>query len=367
MSAEGPVMIMAGGTGGHIFPALAVADVLRNRNIPVVWLGSRNSMEERLVPSKGIEFVGLGVKGLRGKGLPALMVAPFKMVWAVMQAAVAIIRRRPRAVLGLGGFASGPGGLAAVLLRKPLYVQEQNAIPGLTNRTLARYSRCVMEGFPGSFQNLKKPVLHTGNPVREAIENLTPPVARMVDRTGPIRLFVMGGSLGAKRLNEVVPEALALLDEVFRPEVRHQTGELHLQATQDGYRKANVKADVVAFIDDMADVYGWADLVIARAGALTIAELTQAGLASILVPYPHAVDDHQTVNAQALVRRDAAVLIPDDELTATRLKAELMKLLVGRKHLLDMAEAARSLARPKAAEQVARVCLGEIDCSEAVA
>lgn len=363
MSAEGPVMIMAGGTGGHIFPALAVADVLRSKNVPVVWLGSRDSMEERLVPSQGIEFVSLDVKGLRGKGLTALFAAPFKLTWAVMQAAVAIIKRRPRAVLGLGGFASGPGGLAAVLLRKPLYVQEQNAIPGLTNRTLARFSRCVMEGFPGSFRNLHKSALHTGNPVRETIENLASPIGRMVNRSGPIRLFVMGGSLGAKRLNEVVPEALALLDDAFCPKVRHQTGEFHLQATQLGYHKAGVEADVVAFIDDMADVYGWADLVIARAGALTIAELAQAGLASILVPYPHAVDNHQTVNAQTLVKREAAILIPDDELTAARLKAELIKLLVGRKHLLDMAEAARGLARPKAAELVARVCLGEVDCS----
>lgn len=367
MSGEGPVMIMAGGTGGHIFPALAVADVLRNRNIPVIWLGSRNSMEERLVPSRGIEFVGLGVKGLRGKGLIALFAAPFKLTWAVIQASIAIIKRRPRAVLGLGGFASGPGGLAAVLLRKPLYVQEQNAIPGMTNRTLARFSRCVMEGFPGSFRNLPKPALHTGNPVRETIENLTPPAERMSNRTGPVRLFVMGGSLGAKRLNEVVPEALTLLDDALCPEVRHQTGESHLQATRDGYRQANVKADVAAFIDDMADVYGWADLVIARAGALTIAELAQAGLASILVPYPHAVDDHQTVNAQVLVKRKAAILIPDNELTATRLKAELLGLLAGREQLLDMAETAHTLARPKAAEQVARVCLGEIDCSEVAA
>jgi len=363
MSAKAPVMIMAGGTGGHIFPALAVAEVLRKRNIPVVWLGSRNSMEERLVPSTGIEFIGLSVKGLRGKGIATLLIAPFKLSWAVMQAAVAVVKRRPRAVLGLGGFASGPGGLAAVILRKPLYVQEQNAIPGMTNRTLARFSRCVMEGFSGSFQNLTKPVLHTGNPVRQTIEQLASPAERMAGRTGPARLFVMGGSLGAKSLNEVVPETLALLDETYRPEVRHQTGELHLQAARDCYRQSNVKADVVAFIDDMAEVYGWADLVIARAGALTVAELAQAGLASILVPYPHAVDDHQTVNAQVLVQVGAAVLIADHELTTARLKIELTHLLASREKLFQMAETAHTQARPNAAETVARVCLGEIDCA----
>lgn len=367
MSAEAPVMIMAGGTGGHIFPALAVAEVLRQRNIPVVWLGSRNSMEERLVPSRGYEFIGLGVKGLRGKGIGTLLAAPFKLVWAVMQAAGAIRRKRPRAVLGLGGFASGPGGLAAVLLRKPLYVQEQNAIPGMTNRTLARFSRCVMEGFPGSFRNLKKPVLHTGNPVRQSVQEIPPPSVRFRDRSGPVRLFVMGGSLGAQRLNEVVPQTLAMLDENQRPVVRHQTGEAHLQRTREAYQQAGIDAEVVAFIDDMAAVYGWADLVIARAGALTIAELAQAGLAAVLVPYPHAVDDHQTVNARVLVEREAAILIPDQTLTPERLRQELTALLADREKLLRMAKAAHALARPDAAERVAKVCLGEIDCLEAAA
>lgn len=363
MSAEAPVMIMAGGTGGHIFPALAVADALRERDVPVVWLGSRNSMEAGMIPARGIEFIGLGVKGIRGKGGLALLLMPLKLSWAVLQAMRAILERRPRAVLGLGGFASGPGGLAAVLLRKPLFVQEQNAIPGLTNRTLARFSRCVMEGFPGSFDALSKPVLFTGNPVRDSIEALAPVASRLSARKGPMRLLVIGGSLGARRLNEVVPETLAMFEISQRPLVCHQTGKQNLAATRTQYHQMGIEAEVVDFIDDMAEKYAWADIVIARAGAITIAELAHAGLASILVPYPFAVDDHQTVNAQALVQRGAAILIQDDQLTAGRLKTALDELLLDRAKLVKMGEAAHTLSRPRSAETVMRVCLGERTCS----
>lgn len=363
MSAAAPVMIMAGGTGGHIFPALAVADALRERNIPVIWLGSRNSMEAGLIPTHDIEFIGLGIKGVRGKGLLTLALMPVKLGMAVLQAMWTILQRQPRAVLGLGGFASGPGGLAAVLLRKPLYVQEQNAIPGLTNRTLARFSRCVMEGFPGSFENSSRPVLFTGNPVRQSIELLAPTGSRLAARTGAMRLLVLGGSLGARRLNEVVPEALALFDNSQFPLVCHQTGKQNLASTSAVYQELGLKVEVVDFIEDMAAKYAWADLVIARAGAITIAELAHAGLASILVPYPHAVDDHQTVNAQALTNRQAAILISEDQLSAEALQQTLQELLADRTGLIQMGEAAHTLSRPQSASTVMRVCLGEITCA----
>jgi len=364
MSNDAPVMIMAGGTGGHIFPALAVADALRNRNIPVVWLGSQNSMEAGLIPRQGIPFIGLGVTGVRGKGLFTMLLMPFKLVWAMWRSMLVIRRQRPQAVLGMGGFASGPGGLAAVIMGKPLYIQEQNAVPGMTNRVLARYSRCVMEGFPDSFKDLQKPVLFTGNPVRHSIAMLAPTAQRHAGRDGPIRVLVLGGSRGARRLNESVPDALSLMDVSLRPQICHQTGGNDLALTRERYQVYKINAEVVDFIDDMAAKYAWADLVVARAGALTITELSQAGLASVLVPYPYAVDDHQTVNASVLVKRGAAILIQDQEVTAQRLNELLQPLLEDRTKLIAMGEKAYELARPDAAEQVMQVCLGEVACEE---
>ncbi len=354
-----PVMIMAGGTGGHIFPALAVAASLRARAVPVVWLGSRGGMETRLVPRHGIPLVEVSVSGLRGKGGLALMAAPFRLLLALMQALRAQIRHRPRAVLGMGGFAAGPGGVAAWLLRKPLYIHEQNAIPGMTNRYLARLSRVVMQGFPGSFPAAR--AVTVGNPVRQALLALADPAERLGARRGPLRVLIIGGSLGALKLNRVVPEALAGLP--VRVDVWHQCGARHLQETEGGYERAGLTARIEPFIDDMAEAYGWADVVIARAGALTVSEIAQVGLASILVPYPHAVDDHQTANAMNLVSRGAARHIADAVLTPRRLQQELGPLLEDRGRLLAMAQAATALRRPDAAEVVAGICLGEIDPS----
>ena len=365
MSANAPLMIMAGGTGGHIFPALAVADSVRAREIPVVWLGSRGGMETRLVPQHGIDIVALSVKGLRGKGAVALLFAPFKLTIAVLQAVRAILKYQPRAVLGLGGFASGPGGIAAWLLRKPVFVHEQNAIPGMTNRWLARIARCVMAGFPTSFRMVAAgcPVVYTGNPVRREIVALPPVAMRMADRTGAMRLLIIGGSLGALRLNQVIPAALAGL-EGYDVEVWHQCGARHVDITRQSYADAGVAARIEPFIEDMAEAYGWADLVIARAGALTVAELIQVGVAALLVPYPHAVDDHQTVNARTLVDIGAARLMADGELTPEALSPVLTELLSDRTPLLRMAESSNSLKTPQSAEHVARICLGEMRCED---
>ena len=358
-----PMMIMAGGTGGHIFPALAVAEVLRRRQVPVIWLGSKGGMEERIVPGHGIPMVTLRVKGLRGKGMGTLLLAPFKLAFAVIEALTAMLRHRPRAVLGLGGFASGPGGVAAWLLRKPLFIHEQNAIPGMTNRWLALNSRCVMEGFPGSFRTVgtTRPVIHTGNPVRREIVALPPAEARQQGRGGPVRLLVIGGSLGALRLNTTVPGAVARLAGV-EVDIWHQCGARHLEATRSAYAEAGVEARIEPFIEEMAEAYGWADLVVARAGALTVAELIQVGVAAVLVPYPYAVDDHQTANARVLVEAGAAKLIADAEVSAASLAGLLQPLLSDRRTLQRMALAAAPLKRPDAARHVAEICLGERDC-----
>ena len=357
---SGPVMIMAGGTGGHIFPALAVADELRRRGVPVVWLGSRGKMEARIVPTHGYELVELSISGLRGSDLKTRMLAPMRLLRAVAQAVTVMRRYRPRAVLGMGGFAAGPGGLAAALLRIPLIIHEQNAIPGMTNRWLARLATQVFEGFPESFRRvrLSREVRHTGNPLRSELLALTPASARLSESRGPLRLFVIGGSLGALKLNQTVPRALALLPPETRPEVWHQSGERHLDATRQLYADAGVAARVDAFLNSMAAPYTWTDLVLARAGALTIAELAQCGLPAVLVPYPHAVDDHQTANAQLLVARGAAVLIPDIELTPERLAAVLFDLNRDRADLLRMSEASQGLSRPEAAHVIADALVG---------
>ncbi len=362
-----PVMIMAGGTGGHIFPALAVADCLRQRDVPVIWLGSKGGMENRLVPAAGIPLVALSVRGLRGKGVTTLLLAPFKLLWSLSQAFAALMRYRPRAVLGLGGFASGPGGLAAWILRRPLYIHEQNAIPGMTNRWLSRFSRCVMEAFPGSFSHIttRSPVLHVGNPVRASIVKIPEAQVRLEGRSGPVRIFVMGGSLGALKLNEVVPKAVAGLSSTV--EVWHQTGERHLAATREHYADAGIEARIESFIEDMAEAYAWADLVIARAGALTISELTQVGVAAILVPYPYAVDDHQAANANVLVEKEAAILVADKDLAEASLQTLLEELTANRSKLIEMSLAASELKRPQAAQVVMEICLGTRDPEEAKA
>ncbi len=351
-----PVLIMAGGTGGHVFPALALARRLREQSVEVIWLGTRRGIEARLVPAEGIAIEWLSVGGLRGKGLSTRLAAPWRLTVALWQALRVMWRRRPSVVVGLGGFVTGPGGVAAWLTRRPLLIHEQNAIAGFTNRCLAYLAREVLEAFPGSF----RPGVRTraiGNPVRREIAALPAPAERLARRRGAVRLLVIGGSQGAVRLNTVVPYALARLDG-NRFEVRHQAGERWCEACRQSYADAGVAADVRPFIDDMAEAYAWADLAICRSGALTVSELASAGLGAVLVPFPAAVDDHQTYNARHLVRAGAAVLIADRELTAQRLAAELERLSAERAVLLAMAEHARSLAKPDATEQLAAACLG---------
>jgi UDP-N-acetylglucosamine--N-acetylmuramyl-(pentapeptide) pyrophosphoryl-undecaprenol N-acetylglucosamine transferase len=347
---------MAGGTGGHVFPALALARELRARAWRVVWLGTRRGLEARVVPAEQIPIEWLTVSGLRGKGVLPWLLAPLRLTRALMEALSALRRHRPVVVIGLGGFVSGPGGVAAYLLRRPLLIHEQNAIAGFTNRCLARLADRVLAAFPGAFgAGVDAQVI--GNPVRAEIAALPPPAERFAQRAGAMRILVIGGSQGATRLNTIVPHALARLAGVVAFDVRHQSGERWLGAAQRSYAEAHIGARVTPFIEDMAEAYGWADLVICRAGALTVSELAAAGVASVLVPFPAAVDDHQTCNAAFLVRESAALTIADHELTAEHLASALTELCRGRGKLLAMAERARLLARPQATAELALACM----------
>ena len=347
-----PVLIMAGGTGGHIFPGLAVAECLRGQGVPVAWLGAVGGMETRVVPAHGIELHTVAVGGLRGKGWKTRLLAPLMLLRALL-ASLALLRRlRPRSVLSMGGYVAGPGGLAAWLLRRPLLVHEQNRVAGFTNRKLAALARRVLAGFDGVLPQAQ----WVGNPVRAVIGALPPPAQRMADRPGAPRLLVLGGSLGARALNLAVPQALARLEPGQRPEVLHQCGSRGLDEARAAYAQAGVEARVVAFIDDMADAYGWADLAVCRAGALTLAELSAAGLGALLVPFPYAVDDHQTRNAEVLAAVGAAEIMQENALDNQQLAQRLAALLGDRTALLAMAEAARTLAKPDAAQVIARAC-----------
>ena len=349
------VLIMAGGTGGHVFPALALARELRARSWQIVWLGTRRGLEARLVPAEQIPMEWLSVGGLRGKGALVWLMAPLRLVRALMQALAVIRRQRPALVVGLGGFAAGPGGVAAWLLRKPLLIHEQNAVAGFTNRCLARVARRVLAGFPGSFAPRVRAQV-VGNPVRREIVELPPPAQRFALREGAIRVLVLGGSQGAARLNAIVPFALARVQSLGF-EVRHQTGERWLHSAQRHYAQAGVSARLHSFIEEMAEAYGWADLVICRSGALTISELAAAGVGAVLVPFPAATDDHQTRNAAVLTAAGGAVMIAEHALSAERLAEQLLALCAGRSRLLAMAECARTLARPRATQQLADACI----------
>jgi len=351
-----PILIMAGGTGGHIFPALAVARALRRRNEQVVWLGTRRGLEAELIPAEGIPLERIRVSGLRGKGWLAWLLAPVRLVFAVADALRVLLRLKPKVVLGMGGFASGPGGLAAWLLRRPLVIHEQNSVAGLTNRLLAGIAREVLEAFPGSFSSKVRTQV-VGNPVRAEIVNLPAPEQRLHARQGRLRVLVLGGSQGAKVLNAVVPQAMALLPAARRPDVIHQAGSLTYEVALDAYRTAGVGAKVERFIENMAEAYAWADLVICRAGALTVSELAAAGLGAVLVPYPAAVDDHQTGNANYLVQAGAGVLIPQDALTPELLAEELDRCCSDRHLVTDRAVRARTMSRPNATADVVARCL----------
>jgi len=350
------IAIMAGGTGGHVFPALAVAAALRARGADVCWLGTRAGIEARLVPAQGFEIEWLSVAGVRGKGLGTLLAAPLRLAGALGEAAGILKRRDPAAVLGMGGFASGPGGIAARLQRRPLLIQEQNSVPGMTNQWLARVADRVFEAFPRSFPSARRAIT-TGNPVRAEIAALPPPEQRLAGRGGPARLLVLGGSLGAQALNETLASALARLPASLQPVVRHQAGERTLALAQQAYADAGLEAEVTPFIADMARAYAWADLVVCRSGALSVSELAAAGLPAILVPYPHAVDDHQVGNARWLSEAGAAHLLLQREMSAERLAALLETLLSDPPLRLRMAQAARAKARPDAAERIADACL----------
>jgi UDP-N-acetylglucosamine--N-acetylmuramyl-(pentapeptide) pyrophosphoryl-undecaprenol N-acetylglucosamine transferase len=344
------ILIMAGGTGGHVFPGLAVAEAMRERAWNVVWLGNPGGMESTLVPRHGIPMQWVRFGGLRGKGLLTALMLPVNLLRACWQSARALRAVRPAVVLGMGGYVAFPGGVMAALLGRPLVVHEQNSIAGLTNRVLARLADRVLVAFPEALAGAD----WAGNPVRRDVAGLRPPAQRYGERSGPLRLLVVGGSLGAQALNTVVPQALARLPADRRPTVTHQSGRRHLADLQAAYRDAGVAARVVDFIDDMAAAYGDADLVICRAGAMTVAEVAAAGVASLMVPFPHAVDDHQTHNARFLADRDAALLVAQPDLDPGRLAALLQGL--DRPRLQAIAERARALARPDAAGRVADVC-----------
>ena len=348
------ITIMAGGTGGHVFPALAVAHELKSRGWQVRWLGTPDSFESRVVPAEGFELDTIASFRLRGQGMISLLKAPFKMLRALSQAWSVLGRQQPQVVLGMGGFASGPGGLVSRLRRIPLIIHEQNAIPGLTNRWLARIAARVLEGFPGSFP-ASVGAQATGNPLRQAIGLMPTPAE--IDDDRPLHLLIVGGSLGARALNERVPLALASIPGEQRPQVRHQAGRDKADVTANAYRTQGVDAEVAEFVDEMAEAYDWADLVICRSGALTVSELMAAGVAAILVPFPFAVDDHQTANARFLSEAGAAEVIQQDALEPTFLARRLQDLFGDRHRLHRMATKAYGLARRDATQQVADACV----------
>lgn len=348
------IMIIAGGTGGHIFPALTVASELRQQGWRVSWMGTPDSMESEIVPKHDIPLRFVNVAGLRGKGLWHKVTGSFAIVGACRQARRILQQEKPDVVLGMGGFVAGPGGLMARMLGIPLVIHEQNAIAGLTNRILARFATRVLSAFPFVFHDSAK--LHVvGNPVRDSVIRIEHPEDRYREREGDLRVLVVGGSRGARTLNEEVPEALALQHRGFK--VKHQAGKGNAESVKDKYRAAGIEADVLEFIDDMAAAYAWADLVICRAGAMTVFEIAACGVAAIFVPYPHAVDDHQTANADWLVSAGAAEILHEDELTAETLAEVIARVADSRHSLEAMAERARERAMPDAGVSVARHCV----------
>ncbi|TDI75678.1 MAG: undecaprenyldiphospho-muramoylpentapeptide beta-N-acetylglucosaminyltransferase [Betaproteobacteria bacterium] len=345
---------MAGGTGGHVFPALAVADYMKVSGWRVVWLGTKGGMEEILVPQKGYDIEIMDFSGLRGKNLMVWFLLPLRLLLAFWQSAKVLFQIRPDVVLGMGGYPAFPGGIIASLLNKPLLIHEQNSVPGLANKILAKFADKILLGFPNAIRNEKK-IIFSGNPVRKEISQLDIPDKRYAERSGKLKLLIIGGSLGAQVLNTIVPKMLRLIPDHMRPLVTHQAGRKHLETLKKNYAEAGVEGELLVFIENIAVQYANCDLVICRAGALTIAELTVVGIASILVPFPYAVDDHQTSNAKFLSDKDAAVLLPQNELTPQGLAQLLMEFT--REKLLGMAMKARELARPDATRLVAEACM----------
>ncbi len=353
----GSMMIMAGGTGGHVFPALAVAKVMQQRGWDVFWLGREDGFEARVVPQAGIAMEWIEIQGMRGKGLLKKILMPVQLIRAIFQSMKIISRRQPDVVLGMGGFAAGPGGLASKLMGRPLVIHEQNTIPGMTNEWLSRIAAKVFEAFPGSFA-AKRHAVCSGNPVRAEVFS----VPAMADKLQNYaarkpRLLIIGGSLGAQALNELMPQALQILaQQNIAIDVKHQAGKDKIDAAQLAYQHCGVNAEVVTFISDMQQAYSWADLVVCRSGALTVSELAAAGMPSLLVPFPFAVDDHQTKNGQFLVDAGAAVLFQQKDLDAGKLAEVMRELFADKDKLQLMADNARSLAQPHSAEMIADAC-----------
>ena len=345
------LMVMAGGTGGHVYPAMAVADYLKAQGWRIVWLATEGGMENRLIEGKGYQKAIITMQGVRGKGLLGWLLLPIKLLKALRQSYQAIRQYQPNVVLGMGGFAAFPGGLMARFLAKPLVIHEQNSVAGLTNKLMAKIATRVLAAFPGALNK----ALVLGNPVRADIATMADPEVRFAEHQGALNILVVGGSLGAQALNELIPQALANIPKVSRPIVIHQAGVKHIGALEANYQKHGVSADCRAFIDNMAEIYAQADFVICRAGAMTIAELSAVGLGSLLVPFPYAVDDHQTTNAAYLAENNAAFLIQQKELTVDKLVQVFLQLT--RNQCLKMAKQARALGKPDATANVANVCM----------
>lgn len=353
-------MLMAGGTGGHIFPALAVARALQARGHCVIWLGSEGAMETRIVPQHDILLETLQIQGIRGNGIKRKLMLPFTLFKTVREALRIIKKHRVDGVIGFGGFVTFPGGLAAKIARIPIVIHEQNAVAGLSNKTLAKWADRILYAFPRAFD---APNGLVGNPVRAEIVDLPTPETRFAQRNGQLNILVVGGSLGAQILNEMLPEAIALMPSENRPHIRHQTGRGKLANVETAYAEKGIHAQTSEFIEDMVSAYRDADLVICRAGALTIAELTAAGVGALLVPYPHAVDDHQTANARFMVQAEAGLLLPQAQLTASKLADTLTSLT--REQCLRWATNARSLAMPDSADKVAQISESLFETQEA--
>ena len=348
---SGTLMVMAGGTGGHVYPAMAVADYMKEHGWTIVWLCTEGGMENRLIEGKDYKKAMISMRGVRGKGLLGWLLLPFKLAKALQQSFASIRLHQPNVVLGMGGFAAFPGGLMAKILGKPLVIHEQNSIAGLTNKSLSLIANRILAAFPSAFGDGAELV---GNPVRAEITQLPAPEQRYGQRTGKLNLLVVGGSLGAQALNEVLPKALANFPkDTFN--IVHQAGEKHIAALQANYQAASVAADTKAFINNMAEQYAWADVVICRAGALTVAELACVGVASILVPFPHAVDDHQTYNAKYLSDAGAAQLIQQTAFNVEK-ATEMLRNLT-REICLNMAVKAKQLGKPDATQSVAKICM----------
>ena len=355
-----PIVIMAGGTGGHVYPALAVALMLRSKSKDIVWLGTHHGLEARVVSDVGIDIKKISVRGLRKKGLMALIFAPLRLIWALLQSIAVMIRYQPSLVIGMGGFVSGPGGIAAWLTRKPLFIHEQNAVAGITNRMLAPFAHVVLEAFPNTF-NSKYNAKTVGNPVRKDITSLPFPKDRYSARKGRMRLLILGGSQGALTLNIKIPAAVALIDLEQRPIIHHQCGEKTIREARKAYKSYNIEGELSTYIEDMASAYAWADLVICRAGALTVAELCAVGVPAIFIPYPSAVDDHQTKNAKLMTDAGAAITIQENDLTPDLLSNLLLEWLQSRPFLIEKAIKARSLAQLDSLFRITDLCLKKLD------